>query len=502
MPITIGPPPTVLRCSSAAGRRGSASSVRGAIPPHQPKPPPYPNPHSEDSCSKPAGDLTEQNPLRLPKLESIPQTVSPSSAMASSSDSVLTRRISSNKIDSELSIKSNTGSPNNDRGSVFPNFRILQRLATSARLRSAKKNALIHLNAKRDDKRNSPKQDNSNLPDSTEMLQSVTIQATGLQKAFDKADHDSGLSSWESPTDTKDEEADVGAFYDDNGYVESRNSAPSEGKRAKKKRPLSVKIRLKRRRSGRRTKSKSSTPITSSISEKMGSLAVPGLGPMMMVEPAKVEIYSSRYNKNKPTTEEKKANNSGVPQGSRRRAKNDESNNGVRKSLEATGVVTLRSLQQATAYGPSTSQIKEFPTGFNRRKVIENKIKKIFLSEKQSSSIRDCGVLMPCAPPATPMPETLQNTEYVPSLSDLRSQRAIKTRLTTMEKEAKEKRQRRLDEAKKQERQLQRDHVALKKHRQRQEIYALNKVMTQLEHKNFREFCEQMKNVPESENNS
>ena len=68
-----------------------------------------------------------------------------------------------------------------------------------------------------------------------------------------------------------------------------------------------------------------------------------------------------------------------------------------------------------------------------------------------------------------------------------------------MEKEAKEKRQRRIEEAKKLERQLQRDHVALKKYRQRQEIYALNKVMTELEHKHFHEFCEQMKNVSNKE---
>ena len=66
-------------------------------------------------------------------------------------------------------------------------------------------------------------------------------------------------------------------------------------------------------------------------------------------------------------------------------------------------------------------QIKEPPTWNAKKKgVIENKVTKIFLSEKQSSSIKDCGKMIPCAPPVTPMPEMLNNVEFVPSLSDLR----------------------------------------------------------------------------------
>ena len=34
----------------------------------------------------------------------------------------------------------------------------------------------------------------------------------------------------------------------------------------------------------------------------------------------------------------------------------------------------------------------------------DKKATKVFLSQKQSSSVRDCGKLVPCAPPATPTP--------------------------------------------------------------------------------------------------
>ena len=146
------------------------------------------------------------------------------------------------------------------------------------------------------------------------------------------------------------------------GAVESASSTPQRSKRAKKKRPISVKIKLKRRSNSRRTKC--STPVTSTIQTSgniAGATAVPGLGPMMMVAPAKVEIYSSRYNKNKKGNEQKNTAD-GVPQGSRSWSNND-SSGGVtlRKSLEMCGgpVTMLRTFEpvNTASYGTSPSLV-------------------------------------------------------------------------------------------------------------------------------------------------
>ncbi len=122
-------------------------------------------------------------------------------------------------------------------------------------------------------------------------------------------------------------------------------------------------MRLRRKRSPRRSKAKSTTPITSaSIGGAMGSVAVPGLGPIsMMVEPTKVEIYSSRFNKRKKTYEGEKItsknNHAGVPQGARSWSKKDDSEGGVRKSLDGNNLVTLRSLNQANTTNGSSTQV-------------------------------------------------------------------------------------------------------------------------------------------------
>ncbi len=45
---------------------------------------------------------------------------------------------------------------------------------------------------------------------------------------------------------------------------------------------------------------------------------------------------------------------------------------------------------------------------------------KVFLSERQSNSMMEMGVEMPCAPPTTPMPDVLRKYEYIPSMGDIR----------------------------------------------------------------------------------
>ena len=61
-----------------------------------------------------------------------------------------------------------------------------------------------------------------------------------------------------------------------------------------------------------------------------------------------------------------------------------------------------------------------------------------------------------------------------------------------MEEKVKKKVQQQRDEARKTEQQLQRDQAVALKQRQRLEIYALNKVMTEFEWMNFKEFMKNM----------
>ncbi|XP_076087201.1 uncharacterized protein LOC143057717 isoform X1 [Mytilus galloprovincialis] len=118
-----------------------------------------------------------------------------------------------------------------------------------------------------------------------------------------------------------------------------------------------------------------------------------------------------------------------------------------------------------------------------------NKVTKIYLSDKHSGTVKDCGVEIPCAPPATPTPEQMRKVEYIPSLTDIRSQRAVKVKLQVLEKEAQkrmEKQQIERDKIEKQNKKLMEKDL---KQQQRLQIYALNKVMTELENSRFKEFC-------------
>lgn len=119
-----------------------------------------------------------------------------------------------------------------------------------------------------------------------------------------------------------------------------------------------------------------------------------------------------------------------------------------------------------------------------------SRITKIYLSEKQSGVVRDCGMDVPCAPPATPLPDPSKKVEYIPCMNDIRSQRAVKVKLQVLEKEAQRKSARRRDDHAKQEKLQQKEREKDLRVKQRMEIYALNKIMTDLENKRFREFCE------------
>ncbi|KAK7093399.1 uncharacterized protein [Littorina saxatilis] len=118
---------------------------------------------------------------------------------------------------------------------------------------------------------------------------------------------------------------------------------------------------------------------------------------------------------------------------------------------------------------------------------MERRVTKVYLSQKQSAPVKDCGVLVPGAPPATPTPDHLKQYEYVPSLTDIKSQRHMRHRLERINKADAEQADKRRGEQAKQEQLTYKEKVIEQKKRQRQEIYALNKVMTDLEYINFEE---------------
>ncbi|KAL4221412.1 hypothetical protein ACF0H5_019670 [Mactra antiquata] len=118
------------------------------------------------------------------------------------------------------------------------------------------------------------------------------------------------------------------------------------------------------------------------------------------------------------------------------------------------------------------------------------KVKKVFLSDKQSGTIRENGMEFPCAPPATPTPDVMRRHEYIPSMSDIRSQRAVRSRLQVIEKDAIKKQEKKKEANAKMEKIQSKEKEKQLKVKQRREIYALNKVMTELENKRFLEFCQ------------
>ncbi|KAM7431120.1 hypothetical protein ABFA07_018265 [Porites harrisoni] len=117
----------------------------------------------------------------------------------------------------------------------------------------------------------------------------------------------------------------------------------------------------------------------------------------------------------------------------------------------------------------------------------DNRVKKVYLSETHSGMITG----IPCAPPSTPTVDELQKVEYIPSLTDVKSQRAVKSRLINLGNKLRAEEQKKKEKAMKEEQRRAYGEILQLKQRQRAEIYALNKVMTELENENFRKFMEE-----------
>ncbi|KAK3587307.1 hypothetical protein CHS0354_011288 [Potamilus streckersoni] len=129
------------------------------------------------------------------------------------------------------------------------------------------------------------------------------------------------------------------------------------------------------------------------------------------------------------------------------------------------------------------------PQSSYQKNVEAARVRKVFLSEKQSGSIKESGMEIPCAPPVTPMPDMLKKYEYIPSMNDIRAQRAVKLKLQIMENHTRQRSEKKKEEYAKVEKQQLKDKERSIKAQQRMEIYALNKEMTELENRRFQEFC-------------
>ncbi|XP_066296248.1 eukaryotic translation initiation factor 3 subunit A-like isoform X2 [Branchiostoma lanceolatum] len=84
--------------------------------------------------------------------------------------------------------------------------------------------------------------------------------------------------------------------------------------------------------------------------------------------------------------------------------------------------------------------------------------------------------------------EQMERYEFVPSMTDVRAKREVQARLQLMDKAAKQKKAKQMEIAKRQEKRKEKDGVAGHKARQRLEIYALNKIMSEYEWSNFQAF--------------
>lgn len=117
----------------------------------------------------------------------------------------------------------------------------------------------------------------------------------------------------------------------------------------------------------------------------------------------------------------------------------------------------------------------------------DNRVKKVYLSETHSGMITG----IPCAPPSTPTVDELKKVEYIPSLTDVKSQRAVKSRLINLGNKLRAEEQKKKEKAMKEEQRRAYGAILQLKQRQRAEIYALNKVMTEMENENFQKFMEE-----------
>jgi len=118
-------------------------------------------------------------------------------------------------------------------------------------------------------------------------------------------------------------------------------------------------------------------------------------------------------------------------------------------------------------------------------------VTKIYLSERHSRNLMG----IPAAPPCTPFLDGDCEIECIPSMSDIKSQRSITDKLSSLfKKQSKKEKEEILAKNQKllrEERLKQKDILSDLKRRQRAEIYALNSILSDIEKSNYEKFKEE-----------
>ncbi|XP_003729772.2 uncharacterized protein LOC100891071 [Strongylocentrotus purpuratus] len=361
--------------------------------------------------------------------------------------------------------------------SIFPNFRALQRLAVSAKLR------INNLKSK-EAKAITALLNQENHNNQSHSCQDDVIQVNNVLN-----------SSWESQDDD-----DLTQYP----HINNTDSAVHSEKGTSKSKTKKFYRSRSRRRGGKTPSKKKHSPAPTKDHNSLGDFSLASTMTLnSRWERKKVETFSTKFNKGFTS----------------RKSKVKDSSSGTSSQVSLTTValekrsnattpraITKQSRSEASDSMPTPRQVLEhaasvYGSGNHIHVRLSNKfrssesersMKKVFLSEKQSSMLKDGGKGVPCAPPTSPTPQQLEKFEYIASLTDLRSQRALKDRLNVIGAEEKKKSQKIREDKARQEKQSARNNVGMMRQRQRQEIYALNKVMTELENSHFQKFCEAM----------
>ncbi|XP_072174817.1 uncharacterized protein [Diadema setosum] len=381
--------------------------------------------------------------------------------------------------------------------SIFPNFRALQRLAASAKLRisSLKSKEAKAVTAMLIQEKNTGMSSEDASPG--DQSHGCILQDSAAQSKL----HDLSRSSQQ-------EDSVQYTLSDINSTAQNDNDSPSiSGTKVTRFK------RSRSRRRGRKTparKKKSSPSPVHDEDDVLGNFNMVSTVTLNnRWENKKFQTFSTKYNKKftskaKVKNHAKNSNKSGKGMApvevaemtnviDSKTTPSNEQQKSANNGFVVGGAPTTRMVLEQAASIYSSKNHVSMRLSNPKNSGADNLIKKVFLSEKQSGTLRDCGRLVPCAPPTSPTQEQLEQYEYVPSLTDLRSQRSLKEKLTVMDSEEKKKRQKQREERARQEKQMMRSNICALRQRQRLEIYALNKVMTQLEHSQFEKFCESMK---------
>jgi len=138
---------------------------------------------------------------------------------------------------------------------------------------------------------------------------------------------------------------------------------------------------------------------------------------------------------------------------------------------------------------PDTDFIRTAPATLSTHNVqqIKKSKQKIFFSD--GTNVLKKGIIG--VPPASPTPEHLENVQYVKCLADLRSKRKLDEKLLEIAKFRDEQKKKAVLDEKKARAVEEKRETAQLRVRQRQEIYALNQVMKELEERRFQQYVKE-----------